>query len=88
MGYWWAAVPRKNWPQDEDLVKRINGAWHEHWGDRRQELVFIGTKEMGKESIKAALDACLIEIPADGTIDTETWAHLDDPFPQWHREAA
>jgi len=88
MGYWWAAVPKKNWPDDEGLVARIKNGWHKQWGDRRQELVFIGTKEMDQEVIKAELDACLLKLPKDGTIDTKAWARLDDPFPRWSREAA
>jgi G3E family GTPase len=88
MGYWWASVPKKNWPTDEDLVKRINGAWHEQWGDRRQELVFIGTGEMDKDAIKAELDACLLALPREGAVDTKEWARLEDPFPIWSREAA
>ena len=88
MGYWWAAVPKKNWPQDEDLIRRINSAWHALWGDRRQELVFIGTREMDKAALTAALDACLLDLPNDGEIDTRAWARLDDPFPRWQREAA
>lgn len=88
MGYWWAAVPKKNWPQDESLIARINKGWHEMWGDRRQELVFIGTQEMNKDAIKAELDACLMDLPKDGSIDTKAWAKLDDPFPSWQREAA
>lgn len=53
MGYWWAAVPKKSWPQDEALVARIQKGWHEIWGDRRQEIVFIGTREM--ERTRSAL---------------------------------
>jgi G3E family GTPase len=88
MGYWWAAVPKKHWPQDESLIARINKGWHKLWGDRRQELVFIGTTEMDKVAIKAELDACLLEVPKEGAIDTKAWALLDDPFPSWEREAA
>lgn len=88
MGYWWAAVPKKNWPQDENLIARINTGWHQQWGDRRQELVFIGTKEMDVATIKAELDACLLALPKDGSIDSRAWARLDDPFPIWHRDAA
>ena len=88
MGYWWAAVPKKNWPDDEGLVQRIRRGWHSQWGDRRQELVFIGTKEMDKDALKAELDACLMELPKDGKVDAKAWARLDDPFPSWQREAA
>ena len=88
MGYWWAAVPKKHWPDDEALVERINSGWHRLWGDRRQELVFIGTREMDKEAIKAELDACLMDLPREGEVDTKAWAKLDDPFPSWQRQAA
>lgn len=88
MGYWWAAVPKKSWPEDESLIARINTGWHQQWGDRRQELVFIGTKEMDSEKIKSELDACLLALPKDGSIDSRAWARLDDPFPIWHRNAA
>jgi G3E family GTPase len=88
MGYWWAAVPTKHWPDDEQLVQRIKSGWHKHWGDRRQELVFIGTKEMNKEALKAELDACLMQVPKEGEVDTKAWARLDDPFPLWHSAAA
>ncbi len=66
IGYWWAAVPKDNWPEDEDLLARIDKTWHRLWGDRRQELVFIGTRDMDKAALTAALDACLLELPAEG----------------------
>ena len=88
IGYWWAAVPKKNWPEDEDLVSRINKTWHKLWGDRRQEIVFIGTREMDKAAMSAELDACLMQVPETGPVDTSAWSKLPDPFPTWAREAA
>ena len=88
IGYWWAAVPKKNWPEEDDLVARINKTWHRLWGDRRQEIVFIGTREMDKAAMIAELDACLLPLPKDGTVDTRAWKTLPDPFPEWGREAA
>ena len=88
LGYWWAAVPKKNWPEDETLVNRINKTWHKLWGDRRQEIVFIGTRDMDKAAMIAELDACLMTMPKDGAFDTSVWAKLPDPFPAWVREAA
>ena len=56
MGRWWAAVPRESWPQAH--VGSIEADWQDGWGDRRQELVFIGAN-LRESQIRAALDACL-----------------------------
>ncbi len=88
IGYWWAAVPKKNWPEEDDLVARINKTWHTLWGDRRQEIVFIGTQDMDKARMIAELDACLLPLPEEGAVDTRAWKALPDPFPEWGREAA
>ena len=88
IGYWWAAVPKKNWPEDDAAVARINKSWHKHWGDRRQELVFIGTREMDKAALISELDNCLLELASEGAVDTNAWLKLPDPFPEWRREAA
>ena len=88
IGYWWAAVPKDNWPDDERLIDRINTGWHKVWGDRRQEIVFIGNREMNKASLIAELDACLMTLPSNGVLDTRAWTSLPDPFPEWRREAA
>jgi G3E family GTPase len=81
VGRWWDSIPRKNWPKERDAVERIQKGWHRVWGDRRQEIVFIGTREMDKDAIKAALDACLLKGP--GLADRLTWLNLPDPFPHW-----
>ncbi|MCV0368346.1 zinc metallochaperone GTPase ZigA [Filomicrobium sp.] len=88
VGYWWAAVPKERWPADDELVARINKGWHRLWGDRRQELVFIGTREMDKDALTAELNACLLPLPREGTVDTNRWRDLEDPFPVWRRDAA
>ena len=58
-GRWWAATPRPLWPTDPAAVARIHRHFLPGVGDRRQELVFIGTG-MDRRSISAALDACLL----------------------------
>ena len=56
MGRWWAAVPRNTWP--EAHVGSIMADSVGEWGDRRQELVFIGAN-LPEAKIRAELDACL-----------------------------
>jgi G3E family GTPase len=85
-GFWWAAVPKDRWPEDEATRARIDKGWHKLWGDRRQEIVFIGTKGMDKAAIKTRLDSCLLELPKEGPVDSKEWLKLPDPFPAWRRE--
>ncbi len=85
MGHWWAAVPRERWPRDEESIAIMRRHWNETWGDRRQELVFIGGPAMDDAAIRASLDACLHGSVTTGL--TAAAAQLDDPFPQWGRAA-
>ncbi len=88
LGVWWAAVPRERWPDHDAARAYMARNWVEPWGDRRQELVFIGSG-MDEGAIRAALDACLIGDPERAAFAPEDWAGLPDPFPQWGvREAA
>jgi G3E family GTPase len=83
VGRWWAAIPRQNWPRQRDLVNRIGKGWHNVWGDRRQELVFIGSRDMDRGAITAALDDCLLRLPPSGAPDWSVWARLPDPLARW-----
>lgn len=58
-GRWWAGTPQPGWPQDGPTLARIRRHWEEPYGDRRQELVFIGVGH-DQSNISAALDACLV----------------------------
>lgn len=87
-GYWWAAVPRDRWPTEPDHLEQIARNSAEPFGDRKQELVFIGTKEMDEAAIRAELDAMLVKLPRSGAVNTRGWLGLPDPFPAWGRAAA
>lgn len=83
LGRWWAAVPKNRWPEDGSFEEFVLKHWDNIWGDRRQELVFIGIG-MDKARITAALDACLVKTDA---FEPDRWASLSDPFPAWGEAA-
>jgi len=79
LGSWWASVPKDRWPSHPDALAEMERHWADPWGDRRQELVFIGA-DMDAAAITAALDAALVE--ATG-FTPHLWRNLPDPFPRW-----
>ncbi|URQ74040.1 zinc metallochaperone GTPase ZigA [SAR86 cluster bacterium] len=80
-GLFWKAVPKKDWPTDEEYLENIKKTWVEPFGDMRQELVFIG-QELQKEKIIAALDDCLLK-EEEVLKGRSYWDTLEDPFPAW-----
>lgn len=85
-GYWWDAVPQDHWPEDEAHRALIAQKSQGEWGDRRQELVFIGM-EMDEAVIRARLDDCLLS-DAEMRIGRSGWVNLPDPFPRWEHSAS
>ncbi|KAJ5592165.1 hypothetical protein N7537_009069 [Penicillium hordei] len=59
-GPWFAEVPDADWPEDEDVRESIQNDFQGPWGDRRQELVFIG-EGIDTVKISALLDECLLD---------------------------
>ncbi|KYH00986.1 zinc metallochaperone GTPase ZigA [Bradyrhizobium sp. DOA1] len=82
LGFWWASVPAERWPDDPLWRKKLRQNWSDIYGDRRQEIVFIGAG-MDEDSIRARLDACLVT--GRPAMDVAEWAQLADPFPVWRR---
>ena len=84
-GRWWASVPKRQWPDDAGWQAAMQPYLDPMWGDRRQEIVFIGCDPMNEADIRAQLDACLVR---DMAFVPARWATLPDPFPSWDRQAA
>ena len=82
LGTWWAAVPRERWPDHEGARAYVANHWQEPWGDRRQEIVFIGAG-IDWPVLKDRLDAALV--PAARVSDPQALPDLADPFPMWRR---
>ncbi|KAL1857640.1 hypothetical protein VTK73DRAFT_8022 [Phialemonium thermophilum] len=67
---WRCEVPEDEWPKNPEVRKAISKDFEGRWGDRRQEIVFIGQqmRNGGESRLRAALDACLLN---------------DEEFAQW-----
>ncbi|KAJ5314745.1 Acetylxylan esterase At 0.90 angstrom resolution [Penicillium atrosanguineum] len=59
-GPWFAEMPEDAWPEDKDVIESILNDFQGPWGDRRQELVFIG-EGIDQEQITTILDECLLD---------------------------
>ena len=85
LGIWWASVPKDRWPDHDAGRAYMQANWLEPWGDRRQEIVFIGNG-IDWSRLKARLDSCLLsDRLASGP---DTLPALPDPFPIWRRAEA
>lgn len=79
-GLFWQAVPAEQWPQEPELQQAIFESWAEPFGDRRQELVFIG-QQLDKTAMLAQLNACLLT-DAELASGEAQWQQLSNPFMQ------
>ena len=80
-GIFWKALPKSQWPKDEEYLASIEKQWMEPFGGMRQELVFIG-QNLDEDKIIATLDNCLLD---DESLlkGADYWRALPDPFPRW-----
>ncbi|MEX0828290.1 MAG: zinc metallochaperone GTPase ZigA [Haliea sp.] len=84
IGFWWASVPTDRWPSDPVWRQHITMNWDPVFGDRRQEIVFIGTG-LNEEAIRSDLNACLVGSEGALKMPLDEWRNLPDPFPIWRR---
>jgi G3E family GTPase len=83
-GYWWAATPRDRWPDDPESIAAIEREWLPPYGDRRQELVFIGI-DLDETAFRRRLDQCLLT-EREFAAGEAGWRSLADPLPVWQLE--
>ncbi|MEJ5021399.1 zinc metallochaperone GTPase ZigA [Ochrobactrum vermis] len=79
-GRWWSSVPKHYWPAEPEWQRAMEPYFHKVWGDRRQEIVFIGVDPMQEDALIEELDQCLLE---EEDFVPERWSGLNDPFPNW-----
>ena len=84
-GMFWKAIPKKDWPEDEQYLDSIKEIWVEPFGDMRQELVFIG-QGLSREEMTNALDDCILS-EEEVLRGKGYWATLNDPFEPWTQDS-
>jgi G3E family GTPase len=76
-GVWWASMPfteRINYASFNENQDQIESSWDAQFGDRKNELVFIG-QHLNKEKMITELNHCLLK-PSE----MKTWKR--DLFPE------
>ena len=81
-GVWWASMTfneRLNYQSFADNREYIESKWSKQWGDRMNELVFIG-QDIDKEKMIVDLEKCLLQ--ESEQIQFESKKGFADPFPK------
>ena len=84
VGRWWAAAPRERWPgKGTPERQNIDARWKEPFGDRLNEVVFIG-RNMDRAAIEEAWKAIHLNF-TETRKGMKAWRELRDPFPVWQQ---
>ena len=78
-GFWWASAPEDSWPEEKEVIAEINARMIHEYGDRQQELVFIG-QDLDEQHVTGVLKSCLLT-DEEYELGPGSWAHLQDPMP-------
>ena len=81
-GVWWASVPPEKRPPEsnQEFYTWLLDIWDESYGDRRNELVFIG-QDFDEMAIRDALNAA--QLKEAELANPDAWKEMPDPFPNW-----
>ncbi len=85
-GRWWASLPETLWPDDETMRGELRADFRGPYGDRRQELVFIG-QALDERLLRERLDQCLLD-QHEMRMGPLGWSQLPDPFPAWEADTS
>lgn len=80
-GRWWSSLSRSEWPEDANAQAEIDRLHEEPYGDRRQELAFIGGA-LRTEELARVLDECLLD-DVEMSLGQLGWGCFADPFSVW-----
>ena len=81
-GRWYAASPQEEWPKHPEALEALKSSWHAVYGDRGQELVFIG-QNLDKVELQKNLESCLVTEKED-VGGVPLWKGFKDPLPKWN----
>ncbi len=80
-GVWWSSMSFEKRIRNLTFIEnqdQIEKDWHKDFGDRKNEIVFIG-QDMDEQQIKSNLNACL---SSDEELNTQKWKDgYDDTWP-------
>ena len=85
-GQFLAGTPVHMQPTGDHVDEYKEQFWKEPYGDRRQELVFIGI-QLPKDEMLKQLNAALLT-DAELALGETGWEILPDPFPVWQMQRA
>ena len=88
-GVWWCSMPKEERMRYQSFRYNreiIEGRWNDQWGDRLNEIVFIG-QNIEKEKMMKDLESCLLNEKEENVFNDNkwTWGQSDkfkDPFPK------
>jgi G3E family GTPase len=81
---WWASLLEGRACDLTQMEELLGLSWDPVFGDRRQELAFVGL-DMDEAALRARLDACLLT-DDEMAWGPQEWLKIPDPFPPWGSE--
>ena len=83
-GLWWSAIPTEKRPPEtnSEFYDWLLSIWDQTYGDRRNEMVFIG-QDIDEDLLRQSLEWASL---TDDELNTpEQWKNFEDPFPPWEK---